>query len=204
LAVNGKSTISRSLSAASAIRSGLESANRYQDAAHSIKSYPDVFTIDPLRVTINTAAGNISGFEARSILFNDYAIHCEMATSSTLVALIGAGATPEVEIFLQALNQLPERDLTKNQNLDLPAAGERKMTVRDAYFSLTEVVGAKSAVGRISADSVAAYPPGIPNLLPGEIITAETISFLQATATAPFGHVRGGATKDMSAFRVVS
>ena len=204
LAVNGKSTISRSLSAASAIRSGLESAKRYQDAAHLIKSYPDVFAIDPLRVTINTAAGNISGFEARSILFNDYAIHCEMATSSTLVALIGAGATPEVEIFLQALNQLPERDLTKNQTLQLPEAGERKMTVRDAYFSATEVVSAKSAIGRISADSVAAYPPGIPNLLPGETITAETISFLEATVAAPFGHVRGGATKDMSAFRVVS
>jgi lysine decarboxylase len=203
LAVNGKTAISTSLAGADALRSGITSTGRFKDAAELIKTYPDVFAIDPLRISINTLAGNISGYEARSILFNEYAIHCEMATGTTLVALIGAGATPEVDRMLTALNSLPERKLENGEIFSLPDAGERKMSVRDAYFANSEIVDAKNAVGRISADSLAAYPPGIPNLLPGEVITAENIKFLAATVAAPFGHVRGGASKDMSSFRVV-
>ena len=58
-------------------------------------------------------------------------------------------------------------------------------------------------VGRVSADSVAAYPPGQPNLMPGEEITAENLTFLRETAAAPFGHVRGAYVPDVSLVRVV-
>jgi lysine decarboxylase len=126
-----------------------------------------------------------------------------MATDQTLVALIGAGATPEVEKFLTALHKLPQTQLATKDIVSLPKPGQRKLSVRQAYFGQTELVPASSAVGRISADSAAANPPGIPNLLPGEIITQENIDFLQATVKAPFGHVRGGASKDMTIFRVV-
>ena len=203
LAVHGKETISASIAGADQIRAAIEASGRFRIASPQIATHPDVFTVDPLRIVINTAAGNISGFEAKSILFNEHAIHFEMATGATLVGLVGAGAVPEVERLLVALNSLPERDLARLANLNLPASGERVMSVRDAYFNATEVVDAKAAIGRVSADSVAAYPPGIPNLLPGERITSEAVDFLQATIKVPFGHVRGGASKNMDAFRVV-
>lgn len=203
LAVNGKTSITKSISGAQEIRDGINAGGRFKDAAEQISTYPDIFQTDPLRVTVDTAFGGISGYEARSILFHEHKIHCEMATGSVLVALIGAGAIPEAQRFLTALHSLPVRELIKDDSFNLPPAGERMMSVRDAYFAPTEVVPAQQAIGRISADSVAAYPPGIPNLLPGELITAETVSFLQATLSAPFGHVRGGATKDLSEFRVV-
>jgi lysine decarboxylase len=204
LAVNGKTTITQSLAGANAIRAGIKAANRFTDAGDQLKNHPDVYEIDPLRIAINTAVGKISGYEARSILFNEFAVHCEMATESTLVALIGAGATPEVDRLLTGLANLPIRELNRTDQLLLPTAGDRQMSVRDAYFSKTEVIPASATIGRVSADSLAAYPPGIPNILPGEIITAENIHFLQATIRAPFGHVRGGASKDMTAFRVVT
>ena len=203
LAVNGKTSISASIAGADQLRAQIQSAGRFKNASPQIASHPDVFTLDPLRIVINTAAGNISGFEAKSILFNEHSIHFEMATGSTLVGLVGAGATVEVNRTLAALAKLPERKFENNAIDNLPAAGQRLMSVREAYFNKTEVVQADVAVGRISADSVAAYPPGIPNLLPGEVITREAIDFLQATTTAPFGHVRGGASKDMTKFRVV-
>lgn len=203
LAVNGPKTISDSVSGANEIRARLTKETRFLDAGDQIKQHPDVHLIDPLRVTINTAVGNISGYEARSILFHDHEIHCEMATASTLVTLIGAGAKPEVNKLIEALTKLPIRDLPSDSLKVLPQPGARLMSVRDAYFGLTEIVSADRAIGRISADSVAAYPPGIPNLLPGETITQENINYLQQTVSAPFGHVRGGASKDMSVFRVV-
>ena len=59
-------------------------------------------------------------------------------------------------------------------------------------------------MGRVSADALAAYPPGIPNVLPGELITAETRDFLVHTAAAPFGHVRGAVDPDLARLRVVA
>jgi arginine/lysine/ornithine decarboxylase len=78
------------------------------------------------------------------------------------------------------------------------------MRPRSAYFSRHEVVSAADAVGRISADSLAAYPPGIPNVIPGEQITAETVAFLQTVAASPIGYVRGSIDASLSRFRVVA
>src|SRR6185312_1851639 len=48
------------------------------------------------------------------------------------------------------------------------------------FFAPNETVGADAAVGRISAELVAPYPPGVPVLAPGEIITAEALAALRA------------------------
>jgi arginine/lysine/ornithine decarboxylase len=63
---------------------------------------------------------------------------------------------------------------------------------------------AEDPVGRVSADALAAYPPGIPNVLPGELINAETRDFLRSTAAAPFGHVRGAVDRDLASTRVLA
>ena len=77
------------------------------------------------------------------------------------------------------------------------------MVPREAYFGRSEVVPAEQAVGRISADTLAAYPPGIPQLMPGEEITAEAVAFLQAIAASPTGVVRGALDADIATLRVV-
>ena len=54
----------------------------------------------------------------------------------------------------------------------LPVPGPAVVSLREAYFAPAELVPAEVAAGRVSADALAAYPPGIPNVLPGEVITA--------------------------------
>ena len=85
----------------------------------------------------------------------------------------------------------------------LPATGPMRISPRAAYFARAEVVTAADAIGRISAESLAAYPPGIPNVMPGEVITAETVEFLRAVATSPGGHVRGALDPGISNLRIV-
>lgn len=88
---------------------------------------------------------------------------------------------------------------------EIPKAGTMRLLPRDAYFAdAFEVVAAEDAVGRISADTLAAYPPGIPNVLPGEEITEEIVKFLQAVATSPTGYVRGAQDAKVTTFRVVA
>ncbi len=55
---------------------------------------------------------------------------------------------------------------------------------RDAFLGDAEVVPVEEAVGRISCESIAGYPPGIPALLPGERITDETMRYLRETLAA--------------------
>jgi arginine decarboxylase len=204
LAVNGRTTITATLEAVTKIRGRIEAEGRFALADARMLAFDDVTQLDPLRVVIDTRAGGISGHEARHILFEQHQIHIEMSTDSVLVAVVGAGAVPDVDRLIDALHSLPIRDMSASDAINLPAPGNRAITVRDAYFGATEVVAATEAIGRVSADTVAAYPPGIPNLLPGEVVTAEVVEFLQQTAAAPYGHVRGALVKDMSLLRVVS
>jgi len=204
LAVDGHDSISGTLDAAAKMRSHLVAEGRFLDAGERIDEYPDVFELDPLRLVIDTRVGGISGHEARALLFADHSIHLEMSTDAVVVAVLGAGAQPDVDRFMDALHTLPQRDAAQRPRIELPPNGERATSVRDAYFAPSEVLPAEQAIGRVSSDTLAAYPPGIPNLLPGEVISAEVVEFLQATVAAPFGHVRGGVVSDVSQLRVVA
>jgi len=56
--------------------------------------------------------------------------------------------------------------------------------MREAYFAPTEMVSWADAVGRISADLIAPYPPGVAVVAPGEILTETIISGLAASKAA--------------------
>jgi arginine/lysine/ornithine decarboxylase len=57
-------------------------------------------------------------------------------------------------------------------------------------------------VGRLAAESLAAYPPGIPNVLPGERLTQETVDYIR-TVVEHGGWVRGAVDRSLRTVRVV-
>jgi lysine decarboxylase len=204
LAVHGAQRIDRSLRVAERLREGVRSGGRFRELSDRFRAAPGVVAVDPLRVVIDTRHGGISGHEARRLLFERHQIHTEMATDSVIVAVIGAGAAPDIERALRALHSLPDHGASAGPAITLPHPGPAVVSLRDAYFAPAELVPADQAVGRVSADSLAAYPPGIPNLLPGERITPETLDFLSRTAGSPFGHVRGAADPGLTHMRVLA
>ena len=58
-------------------------------------------------------------------------------------------------------------------------------------------------MGRIAAESLAAYPPGIPNVLPGERLTQETLDYINEVVEHG-GWVRGAVDRSLQTIRVVS
>ena len=76
------------------------------------------------------------------------------------------------------------------------------MSPRDAFLGPQEVVPVAEAVGRIAAESLAAYPPGIPNVLPGERLTAETLDYIHTTLEHG-GSLRGASDRKLETIRVV-
>jgi lysine decarboxylase len=77
-------------------------------------------------------------------------------------------------------------DAAEHPSRALGPAPELELAVspRDAFLGRTEIVPAEQAPGRISAESIAGYPPGIPALLPGERITAEVVAHLRELVAA--------------------
>jgi arginine/lysine/ornithine decarboxylase len=185
-------------------RALLNERGRFVDPDPSIHAAPDVIALDPLRIVVDTRSGGTPGYVARRLLEERSRIHVEMATDSCIVGLVGAGSRLDVDHFVDALHDLPVMDLGEHPPIHLPPLGTRAMDLREAYFSPTEAVPATEAVGRISADSLAAYPPGVPNILPGEILTEAIIDFLRSTAASPYGWVRGSLDPSLERMRVIA
>jgi lysine decarboxylase len=59
------------------------------------------------------------------------------------------------------------------------------------------------AEGRVAAESLATYPPGIPNVLPGELLTTETLDYIRETVDHG-GKVRGAVDRSLRTIRVVA
>ncbi|MEB3336313.1 MAG: aminotransferase class I/II-fold pyridoxal phosphate-dependent enzyme [Leptolyngbyaceae bacterium] len=76
------------------------------------------------------------------------------------------------------------------------------LSPREAFFAGTETLAIADTVGRISAELVCPYPPGIPVLLPGEVITATGIAYLQQVLTAG-GLISGCADSSLQTLKVV-
>jgi lysine decarboxylase len=74
---------------------------------------------------------------------------------------------------------------------------------REAFFAANETVAADAAVGRISAELVAPYPPGIPVLAPGEMITADALAALR-TAKDQGGRIAYAADPSLATFQVIT
>lgn len=203
----GRDAIGASVEAADKIRGVIRSLGRFAVVSDGFHRFPDIVAADPLRIAIDTRAGGIPGHEARRRLSRDHQIMVEVATDSAVVAVVGAGSNPDPDRFIKALYTLPSPlgggGADEPLRLSLPRPGPTRLTAREAFMSPSRLVPAAEAAGLISADTLAAYPPGIPNVLPGEVITAQTVRFLQRTAAAPGGHVRGAADPGVTRLRVV-
>lgn len=186
---------------------------RYGIISDGFDAFDDIVDHDPLRISIEVSGTGFTGHEVRSTLIKQYGIVVEISTVSAIVAFIGPGKKPDLDRLIRALFEIAEIGAASQSTGSatdslpvlppLPAPGPLAVRPRDAYFSAHETVTAKDAIGRVSSDALAAYPPGIPNVIPGEVITEETVRFLQAVAASPAGYVRGALDKEVGKFRVV-
>ncbi|MDP4689179.1 MAG: hypothetical protein NWR17_08640 [Candidatus Nanopelagicales bacterium] len=204
LQLNGLEGVGGSIADLERARALISKRGRFVDPDPSIHAAADVIALDPLRIVIDTRSGGTPGFVARRMLEENSLIHVEMATDSCIVGLLGAGSRIDVDYLVEALHELPVMDLGDHPPIHLPPLGTRAMDLREAYFSPTEIVPVGEATGRISADSLAAYPPGVPNILPGEIITDAISDFLRSTAASPYGWVRGSVDPLLQRMRVIA
>jgi arginine decarboxylase len=170
---------------------------------------PGVFAYDPLRLAVDIRGIAATGYELAPMLREIGDINLELYGQNVVVAVFGMGerALPEATRLVSALGEASARAGLDPSGASTsfaapPPWGELAMTPREAYLGSQEAVPAAEAAGRIAAESLATYPPGIPNVLPGERLTAETLAYVQRTLELG-GSVRGASDRLLRTVRVV-
>lgn len=125
----------------------------------------------------------MSGYQLAKVLREDYKIQVEMAAERYVLAMITTNDTREdIAQILRALTDLAQRfkDLTyKSPPMLLPlAVPPLKILPRQALFAAKRMVKIEEARGLVSAEAFCPYPPGIPLIYPGELITEEIIDYI--------------------------
>jgi arginine decarboxylase len=208
LAVHGEALLDRTLAASARARVAIDAVPGCTVVGETMVGRPGIAGWDPLRIVIDVRGTGCTGYELAAALRASYDIYVELATHATLVLVLGLGQPVEpLESFEHDFAETVRRMARPGPGPAIarpPAAVEVQTVVpiRDAFLGAGESVPVDAAIGRISCESIAGYPPGVPALLPGERVTAEVIAYLRALTSAG-ARLHGAADPGLATIRVL-
>lgn len=184
---HGEALLTRALDLAGRVRVAIERIDGlHVNDAHDFCGPDLAAQFDPLPVVIDLTGLHISGYDAADWLREHHRIDMHLFDHRRISAqLTHADDSDTTRTLLTALKDLaPHADeLRPAPRVDVPdPAGLRMEQVclpRDAYFAATEDVALDAAEGRVAAEMVTPYPPGIPAVLPGERLTERVLCYLR-------------------------
>ncbi|HKG38739.1 MAG TPA: aminotransferase class I/II-fold pyridoxal phosphate-dependent enzyme [Conexibacter sp.] len=191
MAVHGQALLAQTLAAAAHARVAIDAVPGCAVVGERLVGEPGVAGWDPLRIVIDVRGTGCSGYAVAAALRAGSDIHVELATHATLVLVLGVHQQTEaLDRFVHDLGATVAEvtqpiALAQAPMVRTPALGsELAVSPRDAFLGETEIVPVDAALGRISCEAIAGYPPGIPALLPGERIRADVVGYLRELAAA--------------------
>jgi lysine decarboxylase len=208
-ATEGADLLAETIQALAGVRESVRRIPGLDVLDERIAGRPGVHAYDPLRLAVDVRATGVTGYRVAELLREIDDINVELAAETVVVSAFGMGerAAHSGERLVAALARAAERLGAEDREparpfADPPPWGPLDLPPRDAFFAPQEPVALEDAAGRIAAESLAAYPPGIPNVLPGERIEAETIDFIR-DVIAGGGMLRGASDRTLKTIRVV-
>jgi lysine decarboxylase len=169
---------------------------------------PGVTGWDPLRLGIDVRGTGSSAQRLWKTAFRVSGLDLELYSGNVVVAIFGLGENAEragarlLDGLRRAVEELEATPGAPDEKLaPAPPWGELVLTPREAFLGPQEVVPFDAAAGRVAAEGLAAYPPGIPNVLPGERLTHGTLDFIRESVSHG-GYVRGGSDRELKTLRV--
>lgn len=162
--------------------------------------------VDPAKLVVLLSGTGAHGHAIEADLL-EHGITLEMADRDVLVPMVTlADDERTIAHLVETLTSAIERHRGEPRSITPSAAwtvrAESALDPREAFFAPHETVGADAAVGRVCAELIAPYPPGVPVLAPGEIVTAEALGALRATR-ADGGRIAYAADPTLATIQVV-
>ena len=207
-AVHGVELLGETLAAVATTRDAIAAIPGLAVLDEALVGRPGIAGWDPLRLSIDVRGTGSTGYRLAKSIFYSHGIDLELYSENVVVAIFGLGepaaAAGErlVAAMSEAVGELEAEPGAPEEKLAPPPPwGELVMSPREAFLGPQEVIPFDSAAGRVAAEGLAAYPPGIPNVLPGERLSAETLDYIRESV-AHGGYVRGGSDRELKTLRV--
>ncbi len=182
LSLNGKEIFAKVLSLASYARQEVNKLEGFRAFGRDIINGDTVFDFDETKLSVHTRAMGLAGIEVYDILRDEFGIQIEFGDIGNILAIISVGDRElEIERLLGALSEIKRRFSKEPMNmLDHEYINPLvAMSPQKAFYADKRTVAITQSSGKISAELVMAYPPGIPILAPGERITEEIIDYIR-------------------------
>lgn len=153
-----------------------------------------IHDVDITKLLINVSSMGMTGLEAEEMLRKNHNIQVEMSDLQNILCITTVADSPDMFQRLgQALDFMSREhsDVIKQQDthIFLPLL-KQKLSPRQCFYSIIESIETDNAIGRICAERIAIYPPGIPFICPGEQITQDVIDYInmiKSTDVAVYG-----------------
>jgi arginine decarboxylase len=217
MATQGESLLARTIELAQEARARLNAIPGIYCFGEELRGRKGVFALDPTKIVVTVTGLGYTGYEASEILRRRHNIQVELADLFNVVALFTIGTTREAadrlviafremarddrELDMFAPSGILEQRLRRG-NFHLPAIPPMRMRPREAFLAAAEFVKFRESAGRICAETLTPYPPGIPVIAPGEEITPEIVDYVRLELKAGV-RIQGPDDDDHTVIRVV-
>jgi arginine/lysine/ornithine decarboxylase len=176
------------------------------------KELADV-AFDPTRLVIDVQGLGMTGFAVERILRSRFGVAPAMSERSGVFCAITIGDTPQsIDRLVAAFAALAGERAADGARHEpsgswgyraLLTPGRQACSPRDAFFAQSRTVPLDDAINQVAAELVIPYPPGIPAIVPGEVLTLETVALLQDGVRQGM-HLRGATDPTLETIRVVT
>ena len=205
LALKGKQSFAKVCEMADYAREEINDIDGYYAFGSELINKSSVYDFDVTKLVINTRGIGLTGIEVYDLLREEYDIQMEFGDLSNVLAYISIGdRLQEIERLAGALNDIARLYAKPEGNFFCAeyVTPIVKATPQEAFYATKEKLPIENTIGRICAESVMCYPPGIPILAPGEIITKDILDYI-ALAKEKGCSMQGPESEDISELYVL-
>jgi arginine decarboxylase len=183
LALHGREMAEHALALAHRARSRLNEIRGLYCFGDDILGTEATYDYDPTKLTIHVRKLGITGYEVEKQLRERFNIEVEMSDMYNILCIVTPGDSEEtIDKLVHAMSAIAGDQAgtaeIRNVIVKNPKIPTLALSPRDAFYAETESVPLAEADGRIIAEFIMVYPPGIPILLPGEVISQENIDYI--------------------------
>lgn len=182
LALNGQEIFSQVVTFTNYVRQELTSVGGYYVFGEDLINGDSIYAMDPTKLSIHTLEIGLAGIEVYDLLRDEYDIQIEFGDLGNILAYISVGDRErDIERLVSALVDIKRRFSKTKRNLLRQEYIEPHVVYspQQAFYSKKCSVLLEDAIGKISTEFVMCYPPGIPIVAPGEMITEPIVQYIQ-------------------------
>ncbi|SHM42140.1 aminotransferase class I/II-fold pyridoxal phosphate-dependent enzyme [Ruminococcus flavefaciens] len=182
LALGGREIFAQTVEMAEYARSEINEIGGYYAYSRELINGDSIYDFDVSKLSIYTLPIGLAGIEVYDLLRDEYDIQIEFGDIGNVLAYISVGDRKrDIERLISALAEIKRRFGKSEANMLTqeyisPVVAE---TPRKAFYSTKRSLPLDETAGEVCSEFVMCYPPGIPILAPGELITPEIIEYIK-------------------------